>query len=153
MSEIQWQCRQFDDLTAAQLYEILQLRTEVFVLEQDCVYQDMDGCDRGAQHVTGHLDGSLVCYSRLLEKGIKYATPSIGRVLTKQSIRRDGYGKVLMLKTLDYCEQLWPGEDTTISAQQYLEKFYRELGFTTQSEPYLEDGIPHIEMLLSPGKG
>ncbi len=150
MSELQWKCTGFNELSPHQLYSILRLRMDVFVMEQDCAYQDMDNCDQDALHVTAMQDAELLCYARLLPPGVKYQTVSIGRVITQKSIRRDGFGKRLMSKSLEYCQQYWPGETITISAQQHLEKFYCELGFVTESEPYLEDGIPHIQMRQAP---
>ena len=153
-SEIVWTCSQFDELTTKDLYQILQLRAEVFVVEQDCVYQDVDGFDQEALHVMGQLacaDGpQLVCYTRLLSPGAKYEGASIGRVVTKKSARGGGAGKVLMLNSLAFCKEHWPNHAVTISAQQYLQKFYTELGFETLSEPYDEDGIPHLRMQLNP---
>ena len=146
MAAIHWSCREFRELTLHELYSLLQLRTEVFIIEQNCVYQDMDDNDQVAMHVIGARDGELLCYARILPPSIKYKTPSIGRVITHQTLRQNGYGKQLMGKALDYCRQYWPTEPITISAQQRLQKFYSELGFVTESAPYLEDGIPHIQM-------
>ena len=152
--EIVWACRRFDELSTEYLYRILQLRAEIFVVEQDCVYQDVDGFDQEALHVMGQLaddEGSqLVCYSRLFPPGIKYETASIGRVVTRESARGGGNGKALMVNSIRFCQQHWPDKAITISAQQYLEKFYNSLGFVTESEPYAEDGIPHIRMQLRP---
>ena len=150
MSELQWKCTSFGELSPHQLYAILQLRTDVFVMEQECAYQDMDGCDQQALHVTATRDTELLCYARLLPPGIKYQSPSVGRVITQQSIRGAGFGKLLMSKVLDYCQHHWPDQAVTISAQQHLETFYCELGFVTESKPYLEDGIPHIQMRRLP---
>lgn len=153
-SEIVWSCLRFDELSTEDLYRILQLRAEVFVVEQDCAYQDVDGYDHEALHVMGQLSGtaatSLVCYTRLLSPGTKYEGASISRVITKKSVRGGGFGKALMLKSLAFCKEHWPGKVITISAQQYLQQFYIELGFKTESEPYNEDGIPHIRMQLNP---
>ena len=152
-SEITWACRSFDELSNSELYGILQLRAEVFVVEQDCVYQDVDGFDQVALHVMGQRDRGegpeLVCYTRLLAPGVKYEGASIGRVVTHMSVRGGGIGKALMVKSIAYCRDRWPGVPVTISAQQHLERFYSELGFRTESEPYDEDGIPHIRMQLS----
>ncbi len=153
-SEIVWTCLRFDELSTEDLYRILQLRAEVFVVEQNCVYQDVDDFDQVALHVMGQLSGAdeaqLDCYTRLLPPGVKYEGPSIGRVVTRKSARGGGVGKALMLNSLAFCKQHWPGEVITISAQLYLQNFYKELGFETASEPYDEDGIPHIRMQLSP---
>lgn len=151
--EIIWSCLRFDELSTGDLYGILQLRAEIFVVEQDCVYQDVDGFDQQALHVMGQLPGAehrLVCYTRLLPPGVKYDGASIGRVVTRESARGGGNGKALMVNSIAFCQQHWPGEAITISAQQYLQKFYTELGFETLSRPYDEDGIPHIRMQLNP---
>ncbi len=147
MQETSFSLKQFDELSASDLYAILQLRAEVFVVEQNCVYQDLDGADHDALHVIGMLGQTLACYARLVPPGVKYETPAIGRVVTKQSARKEGLGKLLMQRSIDYCHQQWPAWDITISAQQHLERFYSALGFSVISEPYLEDDIPHIEML------
>ena len=153
-NEIVWSCLRFNELSTEDLYRVLQLRAEVFVVEQDCAYQDVDGYDHEALHVMGQLSGAdeaqLVSYSRLLPPGTKYDGASIGRVITKKSIRGSGVGKALMLSSLAFCRQHWTGKGITISAQAYLQKFYIELGFETVSEPYDEDGIPHIRMQLNP---
>ena len=153
-SEIIWTCRRFGDLSREELYRILQLRAEVFIVEQDCVYQDVDGFDLDALHVMGQRtagdDIELVCYSRLLPPGAKYVGASIGRVVTQRSARGGGNGKTLMLKALAYSRENWPASAITISAQHYLQKFYEELGFEALSDPYSEDGIPHIRMQINP---
>ncbi|MFT7472641.1 MAG: ElaA protein [Kiritimatiellia bacterium] len=153
-SEIVWSCWQFDELSTEDLYRILQLRAEIFIVEQECAYQDLDGFDQKGLHVMGQLsiddEVQLVSYSRLLPPGAKYEGASIGRVVTKKSARGGGVGKALMLNSLACCKEHWPGKVITISAQAYLQKFYIELGFETESEPYDEDGIPHIRMQLNP---
>lgn len=147
-SNIIWQCSKFDQLQTLQLYQILQLREEVFVIEQNCIYKDMDDQDQQALHLTGFREDVLICYTRLLPSGLKYAGASIGRVITRQGIRGEGLGKLLMQQSIRHCHENWPGQSISISAQKHLELFYNTLGFSTQSEPYDEDGIPHIEMLL-----
>ncbi len=149
--DLRWTCQKFDELNSRDLYRILKLRAEVFIVEQDCVYQDIDDLDQQALHVTGNVksenaEPELVCYTRLLPPGARYDTPAISRVLSKKTVRGEGGGKILMVQSIAYCREYWPGEVITISAQQYLEKFYTELGFTTESKPYDEDGIPHIKM-------
>ena len=146
MPAINWKCSEFRELTLHDLYSLLQLRAAVFVIEQNCLYQDLDGNDQIAKHVMGTRDEKLLCYARILPPNAKYKTPSIGRVLIHQTIRQDGYGKQLISKAIDYCHQYWPTEAITISAQQHLQRFYSEFAFVTESEPYLEDGIPHIQM-------
>ncbi len=146
MNSLKWRCLSFDQLSLDELYQLLRLRAEVFVVEQDCPYQDLDNNDQSGLHVLGFRADELVAYTRLLPPGTRYATCSIGRVVTSQNVRRDGYGKELMSVSIEYCHNHWPGESITISAQQYLENFYTQLGFQTESEPYQEDGIPHIQM-------
>ena len=149
-----WSCKRFDELSTDDLYAILQLRSEIFVVEQDCVYQDVDGFDQGGLHVIGQLsvsdEAKLICYSRLLAPGAKYEGASVGRVVTKKLVRGGGAGKALMLNSLKFCKEYWPDKAITISAQQYLQKFYTDFGFEAESEPYDEDGIPHIRMQLNP---
>ncbi len=153
MQDMQWSCLEFGSLSSELLYAVLQLRTEVFVVEQSCAFQDTDGNDQAALHVSGHLDAELVCYARILPPGLKYSGASIGRVLTAIKFRGGGYGRQLMIAGIGYCHQHFAGESITVSAQQQMEKFYLSMGFVTVSEPYIEDGIPHIEMLMHwPGK-
>ena len=153
MQDMQWRCLEFGSLSGELLYAVLQLRTEVFVMEQNCAYQDMDGNDQAALHVTGHLDAELVCYARVLPPGLKYTGASIGRVITAIKFRGGGYGRQLMSVAIEYCHQHFAGESITLSAQQQLEDFYLSMGFVSVSEPYMEDGIPHIEMLMNwPGQ-
>ncbi len=146
MSNPLFSCKPFADLTSLELYGILQLRSEVFVVEQNCVYQDVDGFDLNAHHVLALIESQVVAYARLLPPGAKYPDASMGRVVSHASVRGTGIGKLLMHTALSHCDLLWPEAAITISAQAYLEKFYQSLGFDTQSEPYLEDDIPHIEM-------
>ena len=152
-SKIDWSYLRFDDLSTEDLYQILQLRAEIFIVEQDCAYQDVDGFDQPGVHVMGQLwagdSAQLVCYARLLLPGAKYEGASIGRVVTKKSVRGEGIGKALMLNSLKYCKEHWSDKAVTISAQQYLQKFYTGFGFETESESYDEDGIPHIRMQLN----
>jgi ElaA protein len=139
-------CKPFASLTALELYGILQLRSEVFVVEQNCVYQDVDGFDLEAHHLFASDGSQVIAYARALPPGAKYPQASLGRVVSHGSVRGSGLGKQLMRTAISRCEELWPGMGITISAQAYLQKFYQELGFTTESEPYLEDDIPHIKM-------
>ncbi len=149
MPEFNWTCKTFDRLSRDELYEILRLRSTVFVVEQQCVYQDVDNFDQAAHHVIGLTEGEIACYARLLAPDTKYRTASIGRVVANRANRRRGYGKELMSFAIQQCEDLWPGLGITISAQQYLECFYQQLGFVTASSPYLEDEIAHIKMVRS----
>ena len=126
------------------------LRQEVFVVEQDCPYLDADGKDQMAHHLMGYLDNQLVAYTRLVPKGISYEKYiSIGRVITAQSVRRGGYGKELMKRSIQQIRILYGQQAIKISAQCYLLKFYKGLGFEPVGEEYLEDNIPHIAMINS----
>ena len=149
MLDIKWTCLPFAQLTPANLYAILRLRTEVFVIEQDCLYQDMDGFDQQALHLCGMIGERLACYARLFAPGVKYPGASIGRVVTAPDSRAAGIGRALMQQAMEQCQQRWPAAAITLSAQHHLEKFYHSFGFATVSEPYMEDGIPHIEMTRS----
>lgn len=138
----------FNELSVDELYEIIRLRNEVFVVEQDCPYQDADGKDKIAMHVFCTADdGAVLAYCRLLTPGISYEECSIGRVVNAQSARGTGLGRKLMQTAISYIEDVWKYTAIRISAQQYLEAFYTSLGFVTQSQSYLEDNIPHVEML------
>lgn len=139
-----------NELSTDELYSILKLRSEVFVVEQNCVYLDADGKDQDAWHLCGWLNNELlVAYTRLLAPGVSYPEASIGRVLTHPAHRKDGYGKILMQRSIEKTLAIFNVTDIKIGAQQYLTRFYSDLGFTVTSEPYMEDGIPHVEMLLS----
>jgi ElaA protein len=143
-----WHWQSFDDLGKAELYEILRLRETVFVLEQECAYQDLDNLDQHAWHVSGRSDsGILAGYCRVVYPGKKYTEPAIGRVATAREFRGMGLGKTLMDYAISQTTAAYTGKGIRISAQQYLEQFYTDLGFITCSDMYLEDDIPHIEML------
>ena len=120
MQQLNWSCVGFDDLLTSQLYDILKLRSEVFVIEQNCAYQDMDDFDQDALHVLGSSGEVLLCYARLLSPDVKYKEPSIGRVITAQSIRQQGFGKQVLNHSLSYCSSRWPNQAVRISAQQHL---------------------------------
>jgi len=141
--------KRFDELTTEELYTILALRAEVFVVEQNCPYQDLDGKDKNALHVLGYLNGTLIAYARVLKQGISYQEyASIGRVVTDFSARGKKYGHELMVYSIGVCQKHYTGQKIKISAQAHLEKFYTTHGFVATGESYLEDGIPHIGMLL-----
>ncbi len=147
---IEFQCKHFAALSTDELYALLQLRSEVFVVEQRCVYLDPDGLDRIAHHVFGwstERASTLACGLRILPPGAVYEEPAIGRVVTARASRGGGVGRRLMERALDECARLYPGHAVRIGAQQYLERFYAGLGFTTVSEPYDDDGIIHVKML------
>lgn len=137
----------FNELTTEELYQILRLRSEVFVVEQDCVYQDVDNKDQKALHIMGIKDGEVVAYTRVFEPGDYFDNVSIGRVVVSQSQRKYGLGKQIMQASLAAIDQRFPDKPTEISAQSYLLKFYTKLGFNAFGEEYLEDGIPHRRML------
>jgi ElaA protein len=144
-----WRFARLDELTAREVHDILQARAAVFVVEQACVFQDMDGADPDSWHLFARVDGALAAYCRILPAGVKFAQPSIGRVITTAAVRGKGMGRALMEEALRRSATLWPGAAVRIGAQQRLEAFYRSLGFVTDSEPYDEDGIAHIEMVRS----
>ncbi|CAM1352492.1 GNAT family N-acetyltransferase [Tenacibaculum crassostreae] len=139
--------KKFQELTTSELYELLQLRSEVFVVEQDCVYQDIDGKDLKALHVLGKKEGKIVAYTRLFNSGEYFDTPSIGRVVVKDTERKYGYGHDLMKASIQAIVDNYNETTITISAQTYLQKFYESHGFKQVGEGYLEDGIPHIRMV------
>ena len=150
MTKTIWVCKHFDDLTTAELYCILNLRSKVFVVEQNCVYLDTDGRDADSFHLCGWLENKLVAYCRLLPPGLAYENEaSIGRVVADPAHRKDGLGKILMSKAIAETYKRFKVSSIKIGAQQYLTKFYGELGFTIISAPYLEDGIPHVHMRIS----
>ncbi len=137
----------FSDLTTVELYAILALRSEVFVVEQNCVYQDVDGKDQKALHVCGYVDHQLVAYTRIFKGGDYFKNPSIGRVAVKAQYRAYGYGKAIMETSIDTIEKHFGACTIELSAQTYLLKFYKDLNFNQEGEGYLEDGIPHIRMI------
>lgn len=149
---IQWQWKNFDELSTADLYEILKVRQEVFAVEQDCVYQDADDLDKFSWHLMGwnvsdSASPGIHAYLRVVFPTYKYREPSIGRVLTVKQARGTGLGKELLGIALLHMEREYRNQSVRISAQQYLQEFYAGYGFEKASEPYDEDGIPHIEML------
>jgi len=139
----------FNELSNTELYQIMRLRSEVFVVEQDCVYQDLDNKDQKALHVFGSKDNKVVAYTRIFKPGDYFKNTSIGRVVVAADQRKYGYGKQIMLASLQAKEQRFPSSIVEISAQTYLLKFYSELGFERIGEEYLEDGIPHVKMIKS----
>jgi len=142
-------CQPWSDLTVDSLYEIIKLRVEVFVVEQDCPYQDIDDKDKVAFHVSFLEDGKLVAYTRLLPEGVSYPKyASIGRVVNSPTVRGRGMGQKLMKFSIEKCQELFPKSPIKISAQVYLLKFYENLGFVETGEHYLEDGIPHTGMIF-----
>ena len=137
----------FNQRSLEELYYLLQLRSEVFVVEQDCVYQDVDGKDQNALHVIGKKDNRIIAYTRIFKAGDYFKEASIGRVVVSEKERHLKYGHQLMLASIKAIETSFYTKKIKLSAQKYLEKFYTNLGFKTIGEPYLEDGIPHIAMV------
>ena len=147
--QIQWLLKKFEELTPYQLYAVLQLRSEVFVVEQNCVFVDADNKDQKAYHLMGFDTTKLVAYTRLVAPGEMYEQASIGRVVTSSSVRGSGIGKELMNQSIEAVYGLFGIQHIKIGAQLYLKKFYESLGFRQVSVVYLEDGIEHIYMIKS----
>lgn len=145
-----WKCLTFSQLTTEQLYQLLKLRVDVFVVEQTCPYPELDNKDKvdDVYHLLGYQDGELIAYARLLPPGISYSNVSFGRVAIAQSARGKGLGQTLITTILSHCQQLWPNQDIDIGAQEYLLSFYQGFGFSAISKVYLEDDIPHLDMRL-----
>ena len=149
---LRWRCLPFGALSADTLYRLLRLRSEVFVVEQNCVFLDMDGLDPQCLHVLGEVldvDGTihLQASTRLVPPGLAFAEASIGRVVTAPAARGGGIGHALMAESVRLLERLWGPQPIRIGAQAHLEAFYNRHGFVSDNKPYIEDGIPHIEML------
>ncbi|GAB4499309.1 MAG: GNAT family N-acetyltransferase [Saprospiraceae bacterium] len=147
---LRFSCLPFRHLTPYELYDIMALRQEVFVVEQNCPYLDADGKDLESWHLMGrNSNGELVCYTRLLPEGLSYdGYVSIGRVVSSPSVRGTGVGKILMQHSIEMCRHLFGNQPIKIGAQTYLLKFYENFGFQSTGEEYLEDGIPHTKMIL-----
>lgn len=139
--------KKYEFISRDELYAILQLRSEVFVVEQDCVYQDIDGKDDKAVHVLGYNNDELIAYTRIFKPGAYFDQASIGRVLVKENQRKFKYGYDLMNASIEAVEKYFDEQTIKISAQVYLKNFYNNLGFIEQGETYLEDGIPHMVMV------
>ncbi|KFE72063.1 GNAT family N-acetyltransferase [Hyalangium minutum] len=148
---LHWQWKPFTALTVEELYQVLALRSEVFVVEQKSIYLDADGYDRRAHHLLGiqpdEPESFLAAYLRVLPPGLKYPEASLGRVVTSPRARRYGYGKTLVERGLAFIDATYPGAAVRIGAQHYLQRFYEGFGFRRISDVYDEDGIPHIDML------
>jgi len=146
---IDWKLKLFNELSPDELYAIIRLRNEVFVVEQNCVFQDADNKDQSSYHVMGWKENELLAYSRLVPAGISYSEPSIGRVVTSPIVRSLGLGTKLMEHSIYLLHEKWGKLNIKIGAQLYLEQVYNSLGFQRTSEIYMEDGIEHIEMQLN----
>lgn len=142
-----WIIKTFSELTTDELYKILQLRNEVFIVEQECPYQDIDGKDNESYHIFLEKDNEVIAYSRILKKGISYEQASIGRVIVKKDYRGGNIAKDMLLKSISFIENSLHEKEIKIQAQAYLDKFYSSLRFKKISDVYLEDNIPHMDML------
>lgn len=149
---ITWQSLRFEALNTHQLFELLKLRVDVFVVEQECAYPELDEKDRHSDthHLLGWENDKLVAYARLLPPGLSYPSVSIGRVVISGANRKKGAGKALIAQAIAKCALLWPNQAIEIGAQAYLLDFYQAFGFETASSMYLEDGIPHVDMKRAP---
>lgn len=145
-----WKCKAFNSLSVNELYGILRARTSVFILEQNCLYQDVDGKDTSAWHLFFSENEQIKAYARIFPPGLSYEQASIGRVLTTKADRGKGHGKELMEIALKFIKKEFNDPPIKISAQSYLIKFYREFGFYPIGEEYLEDDIPHTAMIFQP---
>ncbi|MEC2071569.1 GNAT family N-acetyltransferase [Alkalihalophilus marmarensis] len=147
---MEWMLKTFNELTINELYELIQLRIDVFVVEQNCPYKELDNKDQTALHLLGYENGRLIAYSRLFKPGDSYGEEaSIGRVIVRRDARSFGYGKELLMQSITRLEQLAEGANIKIQAQEYLHRFYQSFGFQSISEVYDEDGIPHVDMIRS----
>ena len=144
---MEWEIKKFNELSGEEVYEILKLRSEVFVIEQQCIYEECDGKDNNSYHLFAKENGQIIVYLRILEKGVSYNEISIGRVLTDKKYRGKGLAKLMMIRAIEFIENNLNEKVIRIGAQEYLVNFYIGLGFMRVSEVYLEDNIPHIEML------
>jgi ElaA protein len=152
---LSWSCKSFEQLAVAELYACLRLRAEVFVIEQQCLFPDLDGLDQQALHLMawdGRVVGQmqLAAYARLLPPGLKATAPVISRVVNAPKFRGQGIGHELNRQALQHCERLWPGQGITLFAQAHLQHFYARAGFAPVGEPFDEDGILHQEMRIHP---
>ena len=141
-------CKAFKDLTVTELYALLRLRSEVFVVEQNCVFLDMDNKDQLCHHLLLYADATLAAYARILPPNVYYAESSIGRVITSLASRGTGTGAVLMEAAIKAARNLYNNQPVRIGAQLYALKFYERFGFQRDGDVYVEDGIDHVEMIL-----
>ena len=144
---MEWSYQNFNALSGSEVYEVLQLRVSVFVVEQACPYQEIDGYDQASIHISCRDEKGIAAYARLLPAGVKYPDPSIGRVIVRNDLRGSGLADKLMTAALDYVVREWSPKKVKLQAQQHLEGFYIRHGFETISKPYVEDTIPHVDMI------
>lgn len=147
---LDWTLAAWDDLSTRQLHDLLQLRSQVFVVEQNCVFQDIDGADPLALHLLGSHGGQLLAYARCFAPGVKFAEASIGRVVTRPEARGAGLGHVLIDKAVEAVGATWGPQPIRIGAQAQLVGYYSQHGFVDDGKPYVEDGIEHLEMRWQP---
>ena len=147
-----WNIYHFDELTARKLYDFLKLRVDVFIVEQDCPYHELDGLDQESIHMAYTENNQTLAYARLVPAGVKYEVPSIGRVIVHPDARSRGLAKELMAKSIDFILTEWQADEIQLQGQVYLKGFYESFGFVPVSEEYDEDGIPHIDMKLAKNK-
>ncbi|WP_226038184.1 GNAT family N-acetyltransferase [Aquibacillus saliphilus] len=145
---MEWHLKTFDELTTSELYKIIKARVDVFVVEQNCPYHEVDNYDQVSSHLFSEVDGIIVAYSRLIPKENIYSEASIGRVLINKDYRGKGCATKLMEKSIDIITETWKENEIKIHGQEHLRHFYRSLGFKEISEVYLEDNIPHVDMIL-----
>lgn len=144
---LRWTCKAFDELSPRELHALMRLRSEVFVVEQQCLFLDLDGADPACWHLCGERGGRLLAYARLVPAGLKFPEASIGRVVSDPAQRGSGLGHALVAQAVREVHRLWGERPIRIGAQARLEGFYRRHGFVPEGAPYDEDGIPHVEML------
>lgn len=150
MLNIKWDVKLFNELSGRLLFDVLQLRVDVFVVEQQCAYHELDEYDRHAEarHLFGQdFSNQLIAYARILPPGLRYPEVGLGRFVVKKKVRGQGVGHQLLRVALEKIQSSWPDCAIKISAQDYLQKFYEQYGFVRVSDRYLEDGIPHVEMI------
>lgn len=141
--------KKFEELSVEQLYEILRIRSEVFVVEQKCIYQDLDLKDKKSYHIFKEENGEIISYIRVIPKGISYDQMSIGRVLVREEYRGKGLAREILLEGINFIKNTLKENEIKISAQSYLIDFYKSIGFIQKSQPYLEDNIPHVKMVYT----
>lgn len=146
---MEWKIKKFNELSTEEIYEILKVRNQVFIVEQNCPYEDCDDKDKNAYHLFLSDEGKIVAYIRILHKGVSYDEISIGRVLVNREYRGKNFGRELMVKGIEFTKNELKEDSIRISGQEYLREFYKSLGFKEVSDVYLEDDIPHIEMLYN----
>lgn len=144
---MEYKIKEFDQLSNRELYEALQLRNDVFIVEQKCPYNDIDGKDFKSIHLLAEDNNKLTAYLRIIPKGLSYPQASIGRVLVRKENRGQGLARDILVKAIQFITKEWNEKEIKIGAQLYLKSFYKSLGFIEVSEPYLEDDIPHIDMV------